>query len=66
MCSHIPRVDNCAADALSKNSLSSFQSLVPDAEADPTPIHESLLQYLVHGNPDWTKVELVVLFRSTL
>ena len=65
VCSHIPGTDNCAADALSRNSLSSFQSLVPEAEADPTPIHEDLLQCLVHDTPDWTKVDWVALFRNT-
>ena len=66
VCSHIPGTDNCAADALSRNSLSSFQSLVPEAEADPTPIHEDLLQCLVHDTPDWTKVDWVALFRTGL
>ena len=65
VCSHIPGTDNFAADALSRNSLSSFQSLVPEAEADPTPIHEDLLQCLVHDTPDWTKVDWVALFRNT-
>ena len=65
VCSHIPWTDNCAADTLSRNSLSSFQSLVPEAEADPNPIHEDLLKCLVHDTPDWTKVDLVALFRNT-
>ena len=65
VCSHIPGTDNCAADALSRNSLSSFQSLVPEAEADPTPIHEDLLQCLVHDTPDWTQVDWLALFRNT-
>ena len=65
VCSHIPGTDNCAADPLSRNSLSSFQSLVPEAEADPTLIHEDLLKCLVHDTPDWTKVDWVALFRNT-
>ena len=39
--SHIPGTDDCAADALSRNSLSSFQSLESEAEADPTPTYSS-------------------------
>ena len=63
VCRHIPGVDNSAADA---HSLSSFQRLVPDAVADPTPIHEGLLQCLVCGTPDWTKVDWVALFRKSI
>ena len=61
MCRHIPDVDNSAADALSRDSLSSFQRLVPDAVADSTPIHEGLLQCLVCGKVDW-----VALFRNSI
>ena len=66
VCRHIPGVDNSAADALSRDSLSSFQRLVPDAVADPTPIHEGLLQCLVCDTPDWTKVDWVALFRNII
>ena len=41
--SHIPGKDNVAADALSRNSLSSFLQVVPDADKDPTPIPRTLL-----------------------
>ncbi len=64
MCEHIPGVDNGAADALSRDSLSLFQNLVPEAARDPTPIHEGLLQCLVDGTPDWTKVDWVAMFRN--
>ena len=66
VCCHIPGADNSPADALSRDSPSSFQRLVPDAMADPTPIHESLLQCLVCGTPDWTKVDWVALFRNSI
>ena len=36
VCSHIPGVQNGAADALSRNALSSFQRLVPGARVAPT------------------------------
>ena len=66
VCRHIPGVDNSAADALSRDSLSSFQRLVPDTVADPTLIHEGLLQCLVCDTPDWTKVDWVALFRNII
>ncbi len=51
VCEHIPGVDNGAADALSRDSLSLFQNLV-EAARDPTPIHDGLLQCLVDRTPD--------------
>lgn len=65
VCQHIAGVDNSAADALSRDSLSLFQRLVPEAARDPTPIHEGLLQCLVQGTPDWTKVDWITMFRNT-
>jgi len=68
MCSHIPGANNCAANALSRNSiLSSFKSLVSNTEADLTLNNEDLLQCLVHSTPDWTKVdwEMMGLAEST-
>ncbi len=65
VCEHIPGVDNGAADALSRDSLSLFQELVPEAARDPTPIHEGLLQCLVEGTPDWTQVDWIAMFRSS-
>ncbi len=57
MCRHIPGTNSSAADALSRDCLSSFQRLVPDAKSEPTPIQADLLQCLVHDTPDWTKVD---------
>lgn len=66
VCSHIPGVQNGAADALSRNALSSFQRLVPGARVAPTVLPEKLLDCLVRGRPDWTSVDWMALFRSTL
>ena len=66
VCRYIPGADNSTADALSRDCLSSFQRLVPDAMQEPTPIPEDLLRCLVHDTPDWTKVDWVALFRDTL
>ncbi len=66
VCQHIPGVENNAADALSRDSLSLFQQLVPEAAKDATPIPEGLIQCLVTDSPDWTKVDWVTLFKSTI
>ncbi len=64
VCEHIPGVDNGAADALSRDSLSMFQSLIPEAAREPTPNHEGLLQCLVEETMDWTKVDWIAMFRN--
>ncbi len=64
VCEHLPGVENGAADALSRDSLSMFQSLIPEAAREPTPIHEGLLQCLVEGTPDWTKVDWIAMFKN--
>ena len=43
---HIPGRSNIIADALSRGQLSKFQALAPDAESEPTPIPDTLLQQL--------------------
>ncbi len=64
-CKHIPGVRNSAADALSRGNLPSFQRLVPDADERPTVLPDILLQCLVSGTPDWTKVDWIALFRHS-
>ena len=66
VCKHIPGTNNGAADALSRNSLPLFQQLVPESAEDATSIPEGLLQCLVHDAPDWTKVDWVTLFNSSI
>jgi len=46
------------------NSFHVFQQLVPEAAGETTPLPESLLQSLVHGTQDWTKVDLVTLLHD--
>lgn len=62
--SHIPGKDNVAADALSRNSLSSFLQVVPDADKDPTPIPRTLLDLTVREQPDWTSPRWARLFSA--
>ena len=64
-CTHIPGVDNRAADALSRNNLPSFQNLVPGARSEPVLIPEPLLRALVQGQPDWTMVDWTALFTGS-
>ena len=49
---HIPGVHNTLADALSRNKLVTFHSLFPQANSQPTPIPEALIDLLVISRPD--------------
>ena len=60
-----PGLDNGAADALSRNNLPSFQSLVLGARKELTRISEPLLKALVQGQPDWTMVNWTTLFTGS-
>ena len=57
VCSHIPGILNGAAEALSRDALSSFQQLMPGASKVPTELPDSVLDCLVRGAPDWTNEE---------
>ena len=61
---HIPGKDNTAADALSRNSLSSFLQVVPDADKDPMPLPLALLELTVTEQPDWTSLHWARLFSA--
>jgi len=65
LCKHIPSTQNGAADALSKDNLHLFQRLMPGASAVPAELSDNLLQCLVLGTPDWTKVDCISLFGCT-
>ena len=52
--SHIPGVENTAADALSRNNLDVFHSIYPQANSAPAPIPAPLLDLLLLSKPDWT------------
>ena len=58
LCRHIPGTQNGAADALSRDNLPLFQKLVPEASAVPAELPDNLLQCLVLGTPDWTRVDI--------
>ena len=66
VCRHIPGAQNGAADALSRDDLPSFQRLVPRADVEGTTLPDNLLQCLVFGTPDWTKVNWIALFGRSL
>ena len=51
--SHIRGSSNIKADALSRNNLQLFQSLHPQAAAEPTQIPEEVLDLLLVSKPDW-------------
>jgi hypothetical protein len=51
--SHIKGIHNSCADALSRNNLSLFRALYPQANPEPTAIPEALLDLLVITKPDW-------------
>ena len=59
---HLPGVHNGAADALSRNNVSSFRSQVPWAMSQPSVIPEELLQRLVHQLPDWMSENWITLW----
>lgn len=65
VCKHIPGVDNNAADALSRDSLSLFHQLVPEAAENATQIPEGLICCLVSDTPDWTRVDWVTRFKNS-
>ena len=50
---HVAGVTNTAADALSRDRLPTFRSLVPQAELNPTAIPEPLLELLSNRKLTW-------------
>ena len=61
---HVPGVENVAADALSRNSLSTFLQEVPNAEAQPTQIPQALVDMTVWEQPNWTSERWGQLFSA--
>ena len=61
---HIRGVLNEAADALSRDSLSTFQALQPAASKSPTPVPPLLLDLLLGSKPDWLSTSWKALFNS--
>jgi len=66
VCEHIAGTSSIAADHLSRNNVSSFFSLYPQAKLIPTPIPPSLLQIVVIPGPDWTSQHFTQLFNSII
>ena len=51
---HVPGIYNQAADALSRDKLSSFRTQMNFADPEPTELPDPLLELIVHRRPDWT------------
>ena len=62
--SHIKGVNNSVADALSRDNLTLFRSLLPQAASEPTGIPEALLDLLLVAKPDWTSPHWTALWNS--
>ena len=63
---HIAGVLNTAADALSRDKRNVFLSCFPQAPTEPSQVPWSLLNMLLHNQPDWTSSSWRTLFLSTL
>ena len=61
---HIPGTYNTAADALSRNNLTLFSSLVPQIPHQPIP--QAVVELLVENRPNWGSQAWTVLFKSSL
>ena len=64
--SHIAGKDNKAADALSRNQLVSFFSIVPDAPRMPRRVPTQLLELLLDPSLDWTDARWARLYSASL
>lgn len=62
---HIPGIHNSAADAISRNNISRFLSLYPQACPTPELIPTDLLQLLLLEKPDWCSQRWTALWSST-
>lgn len=63
---HLPGRDNLVADALSRNRLDTFHSLLPQAPHSPTAIPQALAELLLDPSLTWTSPRWKSLFASTL
>ncbi len=62
--SHLPGVQNVAADALSRNDFSTFLQAVPEAAYFPRPIPPELLDMVVWEQSDWSSPCWALLFSA--
>ena len=63
--SHIKGAHNVRADALSRDNLSLFRSLHPQAKQEGAPVPQSLLDLLILSKPDWTSKRWTELWTAT-
>ena len=61
---HIPGILNDIANALSRNNMSTFFSLVPQADKHPLIIPSSLIHLLIPRLPDWTELHWTELWST--
>ena len=61
---HLPGTQNAIADALSRNNLLLFRSLLPQAASQPIRISPALIQLLLVSRPDWTSPHWTDLWTS--
>ena len=64
LATHLPGARNTIVDALSRNNMASFHSLLPQADQEPTLIPDSLLDLLIISRPDWTSRRWTELWSS--
>ena len=64
LATHVPGIQNSAADALSSNNLPLFTSLFPQVPQAVIP--PFLLDFFVQRSPDWSSVEWTTLFAGSL
>ena len=63
---HIPGKENGAADALSRDRVSTFRSLFPQAPQRPVEIPCTLLELLFYQSLTWTSAHWANLFKASL
>ena len=61
---HVPGIMNSAADALSRNNLPVFHSLIP--QATRTEVPAAVTHMLLTHQPDWGSAQWISQFNSTL
>ena len=64
MAEHIPGVQNTAADAISRNNLTLFHSLIPQVRCSIIP--QPVIYLLVTKKPDWGSKEWTQAFKASL
>ncbi len=63
-CEHIRGRDNTAADALSRDKLTLFRDVCPQAKEEPAAIPAAVVDVLVVSKPDWTSASWTGLWKD--